>query len=101
MALRNINIDLLYISLSHILFLLKLYGMQYNIESNMHILKKCISNSRKIVMDIKYLCNVNSSEFYGDDTSSQSMKLQHNLTLERHFSSKLTLILILNNTVRT
>ena len=64
MTLRDINIDLLYISLSHILFLLKLYGMQYNIVNNMHILKKCISKSRKIVMDIKYLYNVNSSEPY-------------------------------------
>jgi hypothetical protein len=59
MNLRNIKVDLLYISLSHILFLL--YGMQYNIENIMHILKRCISNSRNIVMDFSHCTITNES----------------------------------------
>ena len=59
MNLRNINVDLLYISLSHILFLL--YGMQYNIENIMHILKRCISNSRNLVMDFSHCTITNES----------------------------------------
>ena len=59
MNLRVINVDLLYISLSQILFLL--YGMQYNIENIMHILKRCISKSRKIVMDFSHCTITNES----------------------------------------
>ena len=59
MTLRDIYIDLLYIFLLH--------GISCNtIENTLIMIKKCISSSssRKIVMDIKYLYNVNSSEPY-------------------------------------
>jgi len=73
MNLRNINVDLLYISLSHILFLL--YGMQYNIENIMHILKRCISNSRNIVMDFSHCTITNESLI---DTISTILNVNHN-----------------------
>jgi hypothetical protein len=72
MNLRDIYIDLLYISLSHILFLL--YGMQYNIEYIMHILKKCISSSRNIVLDFSHCTITNESLI---DTISTILNVNH------------------------